>query len=361
MDKGDDPYRILGLSKSDVDSDPSSVKKAYRVLARTHHPDKISGKDKDAAAHKFAKISHAYEVLREEESRRSYDLSQIHSSQKGYDPNGKTYFDSSTNNDNNSTKKKKNPTPVYDQSDQQAFSSRSASCTVPDKVSGKPKTFTYTTNSDGVTTVDVEPASGTPFSFSVSRTDEEKHNEVYELFLGQFGKDMADDFFSNDNGGGRSNVRTTNVRVAPEKKKKSKSKLKSSSKDPKEKRKSKSPVRSTSSRSPTRVTTSFNTSTPCATSSSPGYKTTNMKKPKQGKKKTPTTARSSFTSPSNPSMNTNVHLNDFDMDDENIESMAVRERTVINPKTNRKEVIVERVLTMVDGSTETHTERRRVK
>merc|ERR1712194_636318 len=42
----------------------------------------------------FAKISHAYDLLKEDESRHSYDLSQKHN-QKGYDPNGPTYSSSS--------------------------------------------------------------------------------------------------------------------------------------------------------------------------------------------------------------------------------------------------------------------------
>eukprot|EP00536_Pseudo-nitzschia_multiseries_P000834 jgi/Psemu1/179578/e_gw1.10.87.1 len=73
MEKGDDPYQILGLSQSDVSDDPSCIKKNFRQLARIHHPDKNRGEDSDAAAKIFAKINHAYEVLREEESRRSYD------------------------------------------------------------------------------------------------------------------------------------------------------------------------------------------------------------------------------------------------------------------------------------------------
>jgi len=88
MDKGDDPYQILGLSNSD---DTTTIKKAYRELARIYHPDKNNHVD---AGTMFAKISHAYDLLKEDESRHSYDLSQKHN-QKGYDPNGPTYSSSS--------------------------------------------------------------------------------------------------------------------------------------------------------------------------------------------------------------------------------------------------------------------------
>jgi len=93
MDKGDDPYQILGLSKSDDDTTitTSTIKKAYRELARIYHPDKNNHPD---AGTLFAKISHAYDILQDDESRHSYDLSQKHN-QKGYDPNGPTYSSSS--------------------------------------------------------------------------------------------------------------------------------------------------------------------------------------------------------------------------------------------------------------------------
>jgi len=225
MEKGDDPYRILGLYKSDVTIDPSSIKKAYRQLARIHHPDKNRGGGTNTAALTFAKISHAYEILRDEEYRRSYDLSQLHCDQQGYDPNGLTYYDSTNHVDvdgkNNKSAKKKTknnstttstkrrttypvaPQPQLQPQQQHQqqpnagdmFSSRTATTTTTDTASGKPKTFSYTTTSDGITTVDVISPDGTTFSFSVPRHDEDKHKEVYELFRGQFGRETADDFF----------------------------------------------------------------------------------------------------------------------------------------------------------------------
>jgi len=57
-------YRELGLdSKANADT----IKKAYRNLAKKHHPDR--GGDAD----KFKKIQNAYDVLSDEEKKRAYD------------------------------------------------------------------------------------------------------------------------------------------------------------------------------------------------------------------------------------------------------------------------------------------------
>ena len=63
-----DFYAILGVSK---DADADTVKKAYRKLARTHHPDKNPG---DAAAEqRFKDIGEAHSVLSNAEQRKEYD------------------------------------------------------------------------------------------------------------------------------------------------------------------------------------------------------------------------------------------------------------------------------------------------
>eukprot|EP00915_Cephaloidophora_sp_WS-2016_P004697 GHVH01006267.1.p1 GENE.GHVH01006267.1~~GHVH01006267.1.p1 ORF type:complete len:432 (+),score=61.88 GHVH01006267.1:140-1435(+) len=59
-------YNILGVDKSASDTE---LKKAYRKLAMTHHPDK--GGDTE----KFQEISHAFEVLSDPDRRRIYDES----------------------------------------------------------------------------------------------------------------------------------------------------------------------------------------------------------------------------------------------------------------------------------------------
>ncbi|MCU1675605.1 MAG: dnaJ1 [Frankiales bacterium] len=63
-----DFYKILGVAK---DADAATIKKAYRALARKHHPDANKG---DAAAEaKFKEVSEAYDVLSDQSKRREYD------------------------------------------------------------------------------------------------------------------------------------------------------------------------------------------------------------------------------------------------------------------------------------------------
>jgi molecular chaperone DnaJ len=63
-----DYYEVLGLSKSATEAD---IKKAYRKLAKEHHPDLNPG-DKDAEA-RFKEINEAYEVLSDSEKKAKYD------------------------------------------------------------------------------------------------------------------------------------------------------------------------------------------------------------------------------------------------------------------------------------------------
>ena len=73
-----DFYGVLGVS-SGVDS--SQLKKEYRKLARSFHPDKYdsSGPEftnlysKEEAAARFLEISAAYEILKDAEKRKEYD------------------------------------------------------------------------------------------------------------------------------------------------------------------------------------------------------------------------------------------------------------------------------------------------
>jgi molecular chaperone DnaJ len=63
-----DYYEVLGLSREASDTE---VKKAYRRLAREHHPD--ANPDDPTAEERFKELTEAYEVLSNPEARRAYD------------------------------------------------------------------------------------------------------------------------------------------------------------------------------------------------------------------------------------------------------------------------------------------------
>ncbi|GAA5869338.1 hypothetical protein JCM16303_000434 [Sporobolomyces ruberrimus] len=65
---GKDYYKILGISK---DADDATIKKAYKKMAVSTHPDRNGGSE-DAAA-KFKEVGEAYEVLSDKDKRAIYD------------------------------------------------------------------------------------------------------------------------------------------------------------------------------------------------------------------------------------------------------------------------------------------------
>ena len=73
-----DYYHILGVEK---EASSEEVKKAYRKMARTYHPD--LNQDKPGCEERLKEINEAYQVLGDEGKRRLYDLSS-RSSFNGY-------------------------------------------------------------------------------------------------------------------------------------------------------------------------------------------------------------------------------------------------------------------------------------
>jgi DnaJ-class molecular chaperone len=78
-----DPYEILGVPKS---ASEAEIKKAFRALAKKHHPDKHAG---DAAAQKkFQEISGAYDIVGDKDKRAQFDAGAIGAdgNARGFDP-----------------------------------------------------------------------------------------------------------------------------------------------------------------------------------------------------------------------------------------------------------------------------------
>lgn len=83
-----DPYTLLGVSKEASQSD---IKKAYRKLAKTLHPDLNPGKPD--VADKFKEVTAAYDLLSDENKRARYDRGEIDEKGNeragfGFNPNG---------------------------------------------------------------------------------------------------------------------------------------------------------------------------------------------------------------------------------------------------------------------------------
>ncbi len=66
------PYDVLGVSRSASEAD---IKKAFRKLAKTYHPD--SNKDDPKAKDKFAEANSAYEILGDAAKRAQFDRGEI--------------------------------------------------------------------------------------------------------------------------------------------------------------------------------------------------------------------------------------------------------------------------------------------
>src|SRR3712207_565768 len=67
-----DPYDILGVARSAPEAE---IKKAYRKLAKTYHPDR--NKNDPKAKDKFAEVNTAYEILGDASKRAQFDRGEI--------------------------------------------------------------------------------------------------------------------------------------------------------------------------------------------------------------------------------------------------------------------------------------------
>ena len=67
-----DPYDILGVPRSAQEAD---IKKAYRKLAKSHHPDRNANDPK--AKDRFAELNSAYEILGDATKRAQFDRGEI--------------------------------------------------------------------------------------------------------------------------------------------------------------------------------------------------------------------------------------------------------------------------------------------
>ncbi len=78
-----DPYQILGVAKT---ASEAEIKKAFRGLAKKHHPDTHPGDEK--AKQRFQEISGAYDILGDKDKRAKFDAGEIDASgnARGFDP-----------------------------------------------------------------------------------------------------------------------------------------------------------------------------------------------------------------------------------------------------------------------------------
>ena len=72
---GKDPYEVLGVARG---ATAAEVRKAYRALAKKHHPDLHSGDSRAEA--RFKRISAAYDVLGDAKKRARFDRGEIDAS-----------------------------------------------------------------------------------------------------------------------------------------------------------------------------------------------------------------------------------------------------------------------------------------
>jgi len=78
-----DPYQVLGVSKT---ASEAEIKKAFRSLAKKHHPDTHPGDE--SAKKRFQEISAAYDIVGDKDKRAKFDAGEIDAggNPRGFDP-----------------------------------------------------------------------------------------------------------------------------------------------------------------------------------------------------------------------------------------------------------------------------------
>ncbi len=76
-----DPYQVLGVSR---DASDGEIKKAFRTLARRHHPDR--NPNDSGAESRFKEVQSAYDKISTTDARREYEQSQMFGGMGGGNP-----------------------------------------------------------------------------------------------------------------------------------------------------------------------------------------------------------------------------------------------------------------------------------
>ncbi|MEO9779486.1 MAG: J domain-containing protein [Sedimentitalea sp.] len=105
-----DPYAALGLTKS---ATTDEIKKAYRKIARDHHPD--LNPDDAASEAKFKAASAAYDLLKDSETRARFDRGEIDAS--GQEQQQRQYYRDFADSGDNRYRRGPNPGDFGDASD----------------------------------------------------------------------------------------------------------------------------------------------------------------------------------------------------------------------------------------------------
>ena len=78
-----DPYEVLGVPRT---ASEAEIKKAFRTLAKRHHPDTHAGEA--GAKKRFQEISAAYDIVGDKDKRAKFDAGEIGAdgNPRGFDP-----------------------------------------------------------------------------------------------------------------------------------------------------------------------------------------------------------------------------------------------------------------------------------